>query len=48
MSIRQQKKRSVTLWVRGAVGGHYDVNVERVNHHVETSQLVDVEMKQYE
>ena len=29
----------------GAVGGHYDVNVEWVNHNVETSQLVDVEMK---
>ena len=29
----------------GAVGGHYDVNVEQVNHNVETSQLVDVEMK---
>ena len=29
----------------GVVGGHYDVNVEQVNHNVETSQLVDVEMK---
>ena len=29
----------------GAVAGHYDVNVEQVNHNVKTSQLVDVEMK---
>ena len=29
----------------GAVAGHYDVNVELVSHNVETSQLVDVEMK---